>query len=117
MTLNHNFGCFSGVGSGIAGNYSLRPTIKNQQVMNEIVQNIEQSNNLSTFKCTYEKVVKQLIENRNTSKSTQDMVAKWLNVDRRKIIDFENLTRFDVELMCRYSDIFGIDLYFKHIVT
>ena len=101
----------------LAGNYSLRPTIKNQQVMNEIVQNIEQSNNLSTFKCTYEKVVKQLIENRNTSKSTQDMVAKWLNVDRRKIIDFENLTRFDVELMCRYSDIFGIDLYFKHIVT
>ena len=22
MTLNHNFGCFSGVGSGIAGNVS-----------------------------------------------------------------------------------------------
>jgi len=21
MTLNHNYGCFSGVGSGIAGNY------------------------------------------------------------------------------------------------
>ena len=23
MTLNHNFGCFSGVGSGIAGNYEI----------------------------------------------------------------------------------------------
>lgn len=85
--------------------------------MTNNVQNIEQSENLSTFKSTYEKIVKQLIENRNSSKITQDMVAQWLNVDRRKIIDFENLKRFDVELMCNYCDIYGIELYFKYIVT
>lgn len=85
--------------------------------MNENVQNIEQNESLSTFKCTYNKIVKQLVENRNSSKVTQDMVAKWLKVDRRKIIDFENLNRFDIELMYNYCNIYGIDLYFNYNVT
>jgi hypothetical protein len=29
MTLNHNFGCFSGVGSGIAGNSQIGTTMHN----------------------------------------------------------------------------------------
>ena len=66
--------------------------------------------NIKTIKCTYEIIVKQLIDNRNSSQCTQDSVAKMLNVDRRKIIDFENLNRFDIELMCDYCDIYGIDL-------
>lgn len=85
--------------------------------MNENVQNIEQNESLSTFKCTYNKIVKQLVENRNSSKVTQDMVSKWLKVDRRKIIDFENLNRFDIELMYNYCNIYGIDLYFNYNVT
>lgn len=71
---------------------------------------MEQLTNLCTIKCTYNEIVNQLIENRNASKSTQDMVAKWIKVDRRKIIAFENLVTFDIELMCKYCDIYGIDL-------
>ncbi len=66
--------------------------------------------NFDTIKCTYDEVVNQLKENRNKSGVTIDTVASWLKVDRRKIIDFENFKRFDLQLMCEYADIYGIDL-------
>ena len=74
-----------------------------------------QSETLSTIKSTYNQIVKELIENRNQSGYTQDSVAKMLGIDRRKIIDFENLSRFDFEILCNYCDIYGIQLKLKFV--
>jgi len=73
--------------------------------------------NSCTIKCTYEKIVEQLIYNRKKSGCTQEIVAIWLKVERRKIIDFENLKRFDIELMCNYCDVYGIDLKLNYDIN
>ncbi len=73
--------------------------------------------NLGNLKVTYDKIVKQLVENRNASKTTQDMVSGWLKVSRKKLIEFENLKGFDIKLMCEYADIYGIEIKLNFIVT
>jgi len=37
MTLNHNYGCFSGVGSGIAGNVKLYSIEQIKSAINQVV--------------------------------------------------------------------------------
>jgi DNA-binding XRE family transcriptional regulator len=78
---------------------------------------MNESVNLSNLTVIYNSIVKQLVENRNQSKCTQDTVANWLNVSRKKLIEFENLKRLDIELLCKYSDIYGIDLNLKFTIT
>jgi hypothetical protein len=78
---------------------------------------MDDENNLSNLIVTYNKIVKQLVENRNSSKSTQDMVSNWLNVSRKKLIEFENLKGIDIKLMCEYADIYGIEIKLNFIVT
>ena len=73
--------------------------------------------NFDTINSTYKEIATQLKKNRNDSGTTIDVVAEWLNVDRRKIIDLENFNRFDLELMCKYADIYGIEITLKYIVT
>jgi DNA-binding XRE family transcriptional regulator len=86
---------------------------KNKTFFNPSEENI----NAIGIKKTYNQIVKQLIENRNSSKCTQDTVASWLNVSRKKLIEFENLKRLDFELLCKYCDIYGIDLKLFFIIT
>lgn len=78
---------------------------------------MDENENISNLIVTYNKIVKQLVENRNQSKTTQDMVAGWLNVSRKKLIEFENLQGLDIKLMCKYADIYGIEITLKYIVT
>ena len=78
---------------------------------------MKESVNLSNLTVTYNQIVNQLIENRNSSKCTQDTVASWLNVSRKKLIEFENLKQMDFKLLCSYSDIYGIDLKLSFIIT
>ncbi len=78
---------------------------------------MDTNTNLCNLTVTYNKIVKQLIENRNSSKCTQDTVASWLKVSRKKLIEFENLKRLDFELLCKYCDIYGIDLKLYFIIT
>ena len=73
--------------------------------------------NFDTINSTYIEIAKQLKKNRNDSGVTIDLVAEWLKVDRRKIIDLENLNRFDLKLMCEYADIYGIEIKLNFIVT
>jgi hypothetical protein len=73
--------------------------------------------NFDTINSTCNEIVKQLKQNRNDSGVTIDMVAEWLKVDRRKIIDLENFNRFDIKLMCEYADIYGIEIKINFIVT
>ena len=74
-------------------------------------------NQYNTIKCTYFEICKQLKENRNTIGVTIDTVAEWLKVDRRKIIDLENCNRIDLELLCNYADIYGIEIDLSFRVT
>lgn len=78
---------------------------------------MDEDKNISNLIVTYNKIVKQLVENRNQSKSTQDMVSSWLNVSRKKLIEFENLKGLDIKLMCEYADIYGIEIKLNFIVT
>jgi DNA-binding XRE family transcriptional regulator len=78
---------------------------------------MDTNTNLCNLTVTYNQIVKQLIENRNSSKCTQDTVASWLNVSRKKLIEFENLKQMDFKLLCAYSDIYGIDLRLSFIIT
>ena len=55
--------------------------------MNQIVQNIAQ------FKRKY-----------------KELVAAWLNVDRRKIIQFEGLKKVNMELLLLYGDKLSVDI-------
>ena len=71
--------------------------------------------NLCNITVTYNQIVKELIENRNSSKATQDMVAGWLNVSRKKLIEFENLKQMDFKLLCNYCDIYGVQLKLKFV--
>jgi predicted transcriptional regulator len=73
--------------------------------------------NFDTINSTCNEIVKQLKQNRNDSGVTIDVVAEWLKVDRRKIIDLENFNRFDIKLICEYADIYGIEIKIKFIVT
>jgi len=78
---------------------------------------MDEDKNISNLIVTYNKIVKQLVENRNQSKATQDMVSSWLNVSRKKLIEFENLKGLDIKLMCEYADIYGIEIKLNFIVT
>ena len=73
--------------------------------------------NFDTINSTYIEIDKKLKKNRNDSGVTIDLVAEWLKVDRRKIIDLENFNRFDLKLMCEYADIYGIEIKLNFIVT
>lgn len=78
---------------------------------------MDEDKNISNLIVTYNKIVKQLVENRNQSKATQDMVANWLNVSRKKLIEFENLKGLDIKLTCEYADIYGIEIKLNYTVT
>jgi DNA-binding XRE family transcriptional regulator len=71
---------------------------------------------ITEFKKVYNQIVTELVQCRNSSKQTQDDVAKWVNVSRKKIIEFENLQRFDIDLMCNLADKFSIEINLKYKV-
>lgn len=76
--------------------------------MNENVQNIVQ--NVANFKTKYKEIVHELIVIRNKAGFTQQFLAEWLEVDRRKIIAFENLKKVDLEIMLKYADKLSVDI-------
>jgi DNA-binding XRE family transcriptional regulator len=78
--------------------------------MNEEVQNIVH------FKQVYKDVVHELVQIRNQANITQQFMADWLDVDRRKIIAFENLKKVDLENMLKYSDKLSVDIKFNYII-
>lgn len=55
------------------------------------------------------KIVTELIKIRKDAGFSQEFMADWLNVSRKKLNEFEN-GNFDFELMVNYCDKFSIDL-------
>ena len=56
-----------------------------------------------------EKIISELIKTRKDAKFTQQFMAKWLGVSRKKLNEFENGC-FDFELMVNYADKLSIDI-------
>lgn len=76
----------------------------------------EVHNNVQEFKKVYKEIVTELIKVRNSANITQQFMADWLNVDRRKIIAFENLKKVDLEIMLKYADKLSIDIKFNYVI-
>ena len=72
----------------------------------ENVQNLEL---LQEFVHYY---VHKLIEIRKDAGFNQEFIAKWLNVDRRKIIALEG-GQIDIVLLCRYAQKLDVDINFN----
>lgn len=76
----------------------------------------EVHNNVQEFKKVYKEIVTELIKVRNSANITQQFMADWLEVDRRKIIAFENLKKVDLEIMLKYADKLSIDIKFNYVI-
>lgn len=70
--------------------------------MNENVQISEQSN-VEMFKNMYSKLLEDCIKIRKQAGITQEFMADWLEVDRRKIIDLEK-GKIKVGILFNYAD-------------
>lgn len=57
----------------------------------------------------YQSVVTKLIQERKESKFSQEFMAEWLGVSRKKLNEFEN-GKIDFFLMCHYADKLSIDI-------
>lgn len=57
----------------------------------------------------YQSVVTKLIQERKESKFSQEFMAEWLGVSRKKLNEFER-GKIDFELMCHYADKLSIDI-------
>jgi DNA-binding XRE family transcriptional regulator len=70
----------------------------------------EQVPNIVQFKASYKQIVHQLVQIRKQAGQTQDNMAEWIGVDRRKIISFENLKKVDLEVMLIYANNLSVDI-------
>lgn len=61
------------------------------------------------------KIIADLIKIRKEAGFSQEFMAEWLNVSRKKINEFEN-GNFDFDLMAEYSDKLSVELKLNHIV-
>lgn len=58
---------------------------------------------------TCKEIVTMLKTQRIRARISQDFMAEWLGVSRKKLNEFEN-GKFDFELMVNYADKFSIDI-------
>lgn len=62
------------------------------------------------FKQQYQALVQELVQCRKSIPQSQQDVADWLKVDRRKIIAFEKAEKYDIELMLKYARIMTVEI-------
>lgn len=67
---------------------------------------------LDSEKCKFLHILSKA-KDRRVQTFTQEEIAYFLNISRRKIIDFENGKIFDFWLLCRYCEINGYEIEFN----
>ena len=77
---------------------------------------MEKVPNIEQFKEKYKELVPKLVHIRKQSGTNIDQMATWLNVDRRKIMQFESLKKINLELLLLYGDKLSIDINFKYTI-
>lgn len=78
--------------------------------------NTEVPNNVLEFKKMYKKLVPELVKIRKQSGTNIEQMAEWLNVDRRKIMQFESLKKVNLELLLLYGYKLSVDVKFKYAI-
>ena len=78
--------------------------------MNELQQ--EEVHNIAHYNTLKSLLIKKLAQHRKDAGFSQQQVADWLDVDRRKIMELEN-GKCDFELLLLYADKFSIDVFFS----
>ncbi len=68
--------------------------------------------NIVHLKEFVQKNVQQLVDIRKEAGFSQEFIAEWLGVDRRKIMALESGS-LDIELICLYADKLDVDIYFN----
>lgn len=64
----------------------------------------------------YNDIVTNLIQIRKEAKFTQEFMAEWLNVSRKKINEFEN-GAIDFVLMINYADKLSVDIKLNYVIN
>jgi DNA-binding XRE family transcriptional regulator len=76
--------------------------------MNEKVQEPVQSN-VQKFKDVYNEILKEVIDRRKHAGFSQQFIADWFKVDRRKIIELEK-GKISLGLLIRYAELLDVDI-------
>jgi len=77
----------------------------------------EEVSNLEHLKIKCDEIRTLLKQHRQDARLTQDDTAKWIGVTRKQMIEFENGTRFDIELICRLGDKLGIEIRLNYTIN
>lgn len=78
--------------------------------------NVEVQNNVQRFRKVYIDILKEVIDIRKSIPMTQNEVADWLKVDRRKIIALES-GEVNVSLLLDYADKLSIDININYKIN
>jgi DNA-binding XRE family transcriptional regulator len=82
--------------------------------MNQLIENNNVTESLHIYTQINE-VVTKLIQIRKDAKFSQEFMADWLNVSRKKINEFENGS-FDFNLMVNYADKLSVELKLNYYI-
>jgi DNA-binding XRE family transcriptional regulator len=82
--------------------------------MNQLIENNNVTEQLHIYTQINE-VVTKLIQIRKDAKFSQEFMADWLKVSRKKINEFENGS-FDFELMVNYADKLSVELKLNYYI-
>ena len=77
---------------------------------------MEKVPNIEHFKTAYRELVPKLVQIRKQSGTNIEQMAEWLNVDRRKIMQFESLKKVNLELLLLYGHKLSVDVNFKYAI-
>lgn len=75
-------------------------------------ENVTESTHIKN-KCN--EIVTTLIRIRKQAGFTQQFMADWLNVSRKKINEFEN-GKFDFDLLIRYSEKLSLEIKIDYVI-
>jgi DNA-binding XRE family transcriptional regulator len=82
--------------------------------MNQLIENNNVTEPLHIYTQINE-VVTKLIQIRKDAKFSQEFMADWLKVSRKKINEFENGS-FDFDLMVNYADKLSVELKLNYFI-
>jgi len=71
------------------------------------------STEICTFEEKYKQIVQQVVQTRTEAGFTQQFLAEWINVDRRKIIEFEKATEYNIPILLKLCNKLSIELELK----
>lgn len=78
--------------------------------MNDIYASTESCTPTIDFEYNYKQLVQIIVQTRTQAGFSQQFLADWINVDRRKIIEFETALKYDIPILLQLCDKLSIEL-------